>query len=954
MEVCKQTIDEYIRKGWLVPSRSPYASPILFVAKKNGGVRLCCDYRALNRISVKQRWPLPNISELIDKLQGARYFSTLDLVSGYMQLRLHPDDQPKTAIRTPFGLYEWKVLCFGLSNAPSHFQSAMHKMFEPLIAAGKALVYVDDLIVMGRDPATHLANLREVLQVLRDNKLYASRSKCSFFQTSAKFLGLVIDQEGVRMDPAKVASVRDWPRPTSAHEVRQFLGFANYFRKFVQGMGSLCAPLNDLTQKDVDFKQAWTGRHTTAFEALKHALITAPVLKLPDFDRPFTVISDASLLGTGAVLMQDEHPVAYTSKKFTPAERNYTTTEQEMLGIVRALDEWRYALEGPEVTLVTDHNPLTFLPTQASLSRRCARWMEFLARFHVKWEYRPGRINVADPLSRNPALALGILAGWAHMLTRSGTGKLPPAPARLVDAAPQLPTRKRRAPVAQPAAINPVNSSDTRDNSDNRNPGDIVPPPPFTDRIKAGYAVDSRFQDPEVRAQFPVSSTGLIYIGDRVYVPDVDTLRTDIIRDMHTSAYAGHTGTHKTYHAVAQLFFWEGMRADVARVVSQCHSCQTFKSSNTAPAGLLMPTEVPDAPWETITTDLITDLPRTRAGHTAIVVFVDRLTKMVHIAPTTSQCSAEDFARLFMENVVKLHGLPRKIISDRDPRFTGKFMTTLCELLGTRQAFSTSFHPCTDGQSERTNRTLQEMLRHYVHPRHDDWDQHLAAAEFAINNSRHDVTRHTPFYLNYGRNPLTPMATMLPGTVKNDASMQWHDTLHANIQKARTLLFAAQDRMKQRADPKRRDVHFAPGDRVMLSMRNIKFKSGTRKLHARWTGPFTITQMVGPEGKAVAAKLALPAGWKIHPVFHVSLLKHWRSDGTNQPAPPPLSFDPDDGAPIWEVECLLKERVRPSGESEFLTRWKGFGSHEDSWTRESDVLDPALIAELRRRSGPVR
>jgi hypothetical protein len=449
-----------------------------------------------------------------------------------------------------------------------------------------------------------------------------------------------------------------------------------------------------------------------------------------------------------------------------------------------------------------------------------------------------------------------------------------------------------------------------------------------------------------------VSASGLIHIGDRVYVPEVDTLRTDIIRDMHESPLGGHTGTHKTYHSVAQLFYWEGMRADVARVVSLCHSCQTFKSANTAPAGLMMPTEVPDAPWETITTDLMTDLPRTRAGHTAIVVFVDRLTKMVHIAPTTTQCTAEDFARLFLDNVVKLHGLPRKIISDRDPRFTGKFMTTLAELLGVRQAFSTSFHPCTDGQSERTNRTLQEVLRHYVHPRHDDWDQHLSAAEFAINNSRHDTTRYTPFYLNYGRNPLTPLATLLPGSVKNDTSLKWHETLQADIQKARDLLYAAQASMKRRADPHRRDVQFDIGDKVMLNTKNIKFKAGTRKLHARWTGPFSITQMVGPEGKAVAAKLALPVGWKIHPVFHVSLLKHWRSDGTNQPAPPPLMFDPDDGAPVWEVECLLKERKRASGESEFLTRWKGFASHEDSWTRECDILDPDLIAELRARTAP--
>ena len=299
---------------------------------------------------------------------------------------------------------------------------------------------------------------------------------------------------------------------------------------------------------------------------------------------------------------------------------------------------------------------------------------------------------------------------------------------------------------------------------------------------------------------------------------------------------------------------------------------------------------------------------------------------------------------------MRLHGLPKKIISDRDPRFTGEFLRELCRLMDVRQALSTAFHPCTDGTTERMHRTVQATLRHYVSPLQDDWDSWLACAEFAINNSVSDSRKRTPFSCNYGFHPRTPTALELPSTVKNPAARAWLVDVKKNLQHARQCLETAQQVMKDRADKGRRDVRFAVGDQVVLSTKHLK-QPGSRKFAARWSGPFRVAQLVGPPGKtAVAARLDLPAAWRIHPVFHVSLLKHYHSDGRSRPAPPPLYYD-ESGQAVWEVSHLLAERTNPTTkETEFLVRWQGYGPDQDSWSRASDILDKSLIADVRART----
>ena len=361
----KLKVKDLLAKGFIQPSQSPYGSPVLFVQKKDGGLRMCVDYRALNSITRKDKYPLPRIDDLLDRMHGSKVFSSLDLQSGYHQIRIDPADVPKTAFRTHQGLFEFILLSFGLTNAPAAFQREMNKIFADLPFV---LVYLDDILVHSKDETEHKAHLRQVLNILKMNKLYAKRSKCSFFMPSVKFLGYMISADGVSVDPAKIDVILDWPRPKDASEVRSFLGLGNHFKRFVQGYSKLTTPLVELTKTGNVFDFDRNSEAQNAFEHLKHCLTSAPVLALADVNLPFDVICDASGFGCGAVLQQGGRAVAYYSYRMNKHECNYSTGEQELLAVIKALNHWRYYLEGAmKVTIITDHKPNTFLSSKPAV-----------------------------------------------------------------------------------------------------------------------------------------------------------------------------------------------------------------------------------------------------------------------------------------------------------------------------------------------------------------------------------------------------------------------------------------------------------------------------------------------------------------------------------------------------------------------------------------------------------
>jgi len=1005
LEVMKQ-IDDALKKGLIEPSVSPFGAPVLFVQKKDGTLRMCVDYRALNKITVRDRYPLPRIDDLLDKLHGCTVFSSLDLQSGYHQIRISDEDKPKTAMVTPFGQFQFKVLCFGLTNAPATFQRVMNKIFKDQI--GKfVLVYLDDILVMSRTPEEHEQHLRIVLEVLRQEGLRAKLSKCEFNKPELHFLGHVIGKDGIAVDPAKIAVIEKWPVPKSLKELQAFLGLANYFRKFVEHFSTVVAPLTSLTgqpgkgQKKFAKAINWsdlgnqvyeytekkpdgtTVTHKTtaldAFNEIKRRLVTAPVLAIPDLNKPFQVHTDASVVGTGGVLMQEGRVVAYTSSKFTPAEYNYTTGEQELLGLIRALQVWRCYLEGaPNCELITDHHPLVHLEKQPNLSRRQARWMEFLSRFPFVIMYARGTTNVADPVSRNPLLydaatpnsiicvgALGVVCavmtrGRARLMDAGRFIKpphfLPDPEARRVEEC--SPSQALWDPVAchelePPRPASPPRSTQltsqgrgqlgggecaapTPSGTPNGNGGHVpIPWRSLADDIRDAYPSDPVFSK-RAYTKGLRRQHGLWYVQNKVVVPNSPLLKRRIMELCHDARLSGHVGITRTLDLVSRDFYWQKLRRDVEDYVRHCDACQRHKVSTKLYAGKLQPLSVPGRRWESVSMDLIVKLPTTAAGHDSILVFVDRLSKMVHFVPTVEALNAQDFAVLFVANVVKLHGLPRTLISDRGPQFNNKFWEKVCEILGMDKRMSSAYHPHTDGQTERTNRTLEEMLRSYVGYEQNDWDSKLACAEFAINNSWQESVKNTPFFLNYGQHPLTPAKLELPEDVP--AASHYAEGIVENVKKAKACMEAAQQRMKARADTRRREVSYRPGDMVLLSTKNISQPGpGVKKLKPLFMGPFEVISTVGK----AAVKLRLPQQWKrVHNVFHVSLVKPYIGDAQRfAPPPPPVQWL--DGEPLYTVESLLDHMIVRKGRGKiykFLVKWQGYGEEHNTWEPESNLI----------------
>ena len=1028
MEEVEKQIADLLKKGLIEPSTSPFGAPILFVGKKDGTLRMVIDYRALNKITVKNKYALPLISQLMDQLQGAKVFSALDLQSGYHQLRITPEDVPKTAFRTPFGHFQFKVLSFGLCNAPATFQAAMHDIFRPLLTRvgpnGRAArrfvaVYLDDILIYSPTPEDHISDVREVLSILRQHDFYVKLKKCEFEKSEVKFLGHLVGAQGVRVDPDKVRAVVDWTTPKNLQELRSFLGLATYFRKFILGFAAMVAPLHKLTGVNVPF--VWSPQCQTAFDAVKEALTTAPTLRMPDPSLPYELICDASGQGVGAVLLQEGQPLAYESRAYKPAERNYPTTEQELLAVVHALTIWRCFLEGGKhpVRVVTDHNPLVYLPTQASLSRRQARWSLFLARFNIEWEYRPGRKNVADPLSRHPSLPLAALRLVATAIatrgqkdaaegkervyyTPSGAAVRKPNP-RPVDTSSgsssesqeseseheREPSPPKVLPAKRPqrkqqgrgrAASSKRKDKPAAGNADvpeaveargPRAPAPVVPEQPQSQEdpqraaeqapadsnladalaaLREGYTADPWFQDPENTKDLIATEDGRwlkpTEKGELTVVPSQPPwLRAAFMHELHDTPYSGHPGTARTIAAVERLFWWPTLKKDVTAYVTACPICQRDKPSAAKPPGALKPLPIPDGRWKSIGMDFICGLPLTPRGHNAIFLVIDRLTKMVHMqACNMKGMSSTRVARLLVDTVVKHHGVPESIVCDRDPKFSSGFMVDLMKILRTKMNMSTAYHPQSDGLTERANRTLQDMLRHYVGVEQTDWDEHLALAEFAINNAYNESTGSTPFRLNYGEDPRLPFITPVQGTEAKFFLKRMAD----DLERAKRCLDAAQQRMKLYYDKNHRPVTYAKGDWALLSTKDITLKYNHRKLKPKWLGPFQITKVINSQ--AYQLDLRNPQ-YAFHNVFHVSKLRPWREPGfdRDKPPQPPVAVSRDDGAPMWEVERVVKH-VGTGRNCRYLVKWVGYPLQDqgnpltdrDNWLPKSAVPDSLL------------
>ncbi|GJP56065.1 hypothetical protein CLOM_g15129 [Closterium sp. NIES-68] len=414
----RNQLDYLLAKGFIQPSTSPFAALILFTPKKDGGLRMCTDYRALNRVTIKSRYPIPRTDKLIDNLRGARYFSKIDLRGGYYQIRVFADDCHKTAFRTRYGSYEYTVMPFGLTNAPSTFQLTMNGVFRNLLDKC-VIIYLDDILIYSTTHEQHLKDLGAVFQRLQHHRLITKGSKCEFLKQELEFLGHVISTEGIQIDPKKLRAIQKWTPPRHLQQLQSFLGFVNYVPRFIPNMARLNVPLTNLLQKGNFYERG--GKQQAAFEALNNILMSPPVLRITDPDRPFEVITDASDIAIGVVLMQDFgnglQPIAYESRKMQSAQRKYRVHDKEMLAIVHAFKIWRCYLTGADVTVRTDHKSLQYLRAQPNLNPRKVRWLDYLeSNFTYKIKYRKGANNTADALSRPSVQVAAVLVAQSNPL----------------------------------------------------------------------------------------------------------------------------------------------------------------------------------------------------------------------------------------------------------------------------------------------------------------------------------------------------------------------------------------------------------------------------------------------------------------------------------------------------------------------------------------------------------
>ena len=814
-----------------------------------------------------------------------RFFTKIDLRSGYHQIRVHPDDVPKTAFRTRYGHFEFLVLPFGLTNAPATFMHLMHSIFREHLDTF-VIIFLDDILVYSRTLEEHKEHVRKTLEILREHKLYAKMTKCSFFQQEVDYLGHVVGIDGVKPDPAKIKAIKEWKQPENVKELRSFLGLAGYYRRFIQDFAKIATPLTDLTRKKTPYE--WTSTQEEAFNELKTKLTEAPVLKTADPEKDYTVTSDGSDTVVGAVLSQvhdsGDHPVAFESRKMTSAEVNYPTHERELLAVIHALRTWRHYLEGRRFKVVTDHYALKFLMTQPHLSKRQARWLDFLAEFDFEVIHKPGKSNVvADALSR---------LYMVECLTISEV---------------QVDSKLLRT-------------------------------------LENEYAQDEKskaiFEFPDRHPEFKVLNQRIYWVDDnrlRLYVPS-GSLRSAIMTELHDARCSGHLGIKRTSDLVRRDFYWPSLESDVEEFVKSCDACQCNKPSNQRSAGLLQPLEIPKNRWERVSMDLITHLPKTRTGHDALLVVVDYGTKMVVLRPTKGTATAVDVAKIFVDAVVRVHGLPRGIVSDRDSKFTSHFWKEVFKNMGTTLAMSSGFHPQTDGQTERANRTIEEILRAYVGRRHNDWDQRLSMVEFVYNNAVHTSTGFTPFYLCYGRHPVNPANLLAGADTKNVAAEDWMATLSKDLLQAKNNLQKAQERQKRYADKKRRPLELKAGDEVLLSTKylNVSGVGPSHKFGPLYIGPFRILECY-----STAYKLELPAHIRVHPVFHTSQLKLYRApkDASRRIQPPEAVLSTD-GHEEYFVDEIVDHRVTTRGRQqrkEFLVFWEGYPAHEATWEPEDNL-----------------
>lgn len=798
-------LDDMLQRGVVEPSSSPWASPIVMVKKKDGSYRFCVDYRKVNSVTQRDAYPLPQVTNTLDKLRDARYLSSLDIKSAYWQVPMDESSKPMTAFTVPGrGLYQFCRMPFGLHNAPATWQRLIDRVLgldlEPYV-----FVYLDDIIIVTQTFDKHLEVMKEVFERLTKAGLTVGRDKCKFCRPELKYLGYVVNSSGLHVDPEKVSAILNIRPPKNVSEVRRILGITSWYRRFIPNFATIVAPITNLLRKHVKF--VWSEECNLAFERVKEHLVSAPIISCPDFDKPFSIQTDASDFGLGAVLSQShedgERVVSFISRSLTSSERKYSVTEKECLAVLWAIERFRPYVEATHFTVITDHFALKWLHSLKDPSGRLARWSVRLQQYDFDVIHRKGKdhivpdvlsrsVPVVDEISINSLTFEGYVDPWYDKMSRKITD-------------------------------NPLHYPQWR--------------------VENGVILK------KIRSAYPSLDDSAF--DWKVVVPK--SHRTEIIRNHHDPPTSGHAGVYKTYDRVGRKFYWPKMRSDIANYIRSCRVCLATKPVQKPPSGLMCSRTDVSRPWELISLDIVGPLPRSSNGYKYILSIQDYFTKFCLFLPMR-EATASGITRLIEEHVFLLFGVPRTLITDNGKQFISKEFSKLMNAYKVKHFRTANYHPQAD-PCEAQHRTLKTMLASYVKDNHRSWDTLLQKVACAMRTGISETTGMSPYFVNFGREIVLSGPDHTPPKVSDDPQLtsalrpeQRPDVLTKIFQDVRARIIKAQMRSAKNYNLRRRDERYSVGQRVWRKsyVLSDKINYVTAKLAPRYVGPLVVSKVVSP------------------------------------------------------------------------------------------------------------